>query len=257
MSRIPGVFASIFLLVAGLAACGGGSVSSGGGGGVGSKASSSLVVEMGGDRRVATLHWKAKTERSLASVIADLLVRNAIAQTGNVAIFVDGDQVAVTDEGGSAVIPLAAGTYEVCILDPAVPASCTTVTLAPDSVVVVSGVNIDEAGAVTFGAITTEAAEDNLVAFEDPNNSNKTVVCHQTGAGQFSISVGTPSVLEGHLGHGDTLGACPEDADEDGNVRIGDPPDKVPGSSNGNGGRPANAGRPGNAGNNGRGNDDA
>jgi len=251
MFRLISVVAAAGLLVAGLTACGGGSVSSGAGGGSGSRASSSLVVEVGSDRRVAAAHQGIHQEKTLGDVVAGLLVRNAIAQTAGVAIFVNDEQVAVTDEGGSAVIPLSAGTYEVCVLDPRIPENCMTVTVAPDSVVVVSDVDIDEQGNVTFGAITTESAEDNIAAFEDPNNSNKTIICHQTGAGQFTISVGTPAVVEGHLAHGDSLGPCEGDTDEDGNTQIGGPPDNVPGQGNNgnNDNRPDNAGPPESAGN--------
>jgi hypothetical protein len=231
-----------FTLIA-LAACGGGSVSSGGAGsGGGSERTSSLVVQVGNDARTAAVRAGHSGRQSIAAVAAGLIMRNAMAQTADVPIYVDGAQVATTDAGGSAVIPLAAGTYELCILDPAVPQNCATVTVEPDSVVVVSDVNIDEEGIVTFGPVTTELATDNIAAFQDPDNAVKTIICHQTGAGQFTISVATPAVIDGHLGHGDTLGACPEDSGG-----IAAEPDGPAGPPQG-AGPPEGAGRPENAG---------
>jgi len=239
-------FATAILMIAGLTACGGGSVSSGGGGaGGGTRASSSLVVQVDDNRRAAAFQQERAGERSLATIISELLVRNAIAQTAGVTIYVDGEAAGTTDADGQAVIPLDAGTYEVCVVDPTVPEYCTTVSVAPDSVVVVSDVDVteDTDGTVTvsYGAITTESAEENIAAFEDPNNPVKTIICHETGAGQFTLSVGTPAVIDGHLGHGDSLGPCPGDTADD----IGGPPQSEDGEGPG---RPEGAGPPENAG---------
>lgn len=258
MSKIILAVSSAIFMAGALVACGSGSVSTGaaGGGGGGSAYSSSLVVQVNKDQRTAAVRAHGQN-RSLAAVIGDLLVRSAVAQTAGVAIFIDGTQVAVTDDTGSAVIPLAAGTYSVCVLDPTVVANCTTVTVAPDSVVVVSDVNIDELGAVTIGSVSTELAEDNVVAFQDPNNAQKTIVCHKNPVKQFTISVGTPAALNGHLAHGDSLGACPEQVTDDtatDDIASDQNGNGNNGNGNGNNGNGNGHGNNGNNGNNGNGN---
>lgn len=237
MNKIIMVLAAVVFTAGGLAACGGGSVSTGAaGGGGGGGTTSSLVVQVN-DQRTAAVRYEQTAGQSFASVIAELFVRNAMAQTAGVPIFIDGTQVAVTDATGSAVIPLPAGTYEVCILDPTVDTNCRLVTVEPDSVVVLSGVELDETETMVtnLGTLSTELAIDNVVAFQDPDNANKTLVCHRSAVKQFTISVGTPAALAGHQAHGDSLGRCPTDAADD------------TGNGNGNG-PPPNAGRPDHAG---------
>lgn len=199
---------------AGLAACGGGSVSSGGGSGSGGTggASSSLVVEVARDNRAAAFEQHQDQGNRLAAVISELLISKALAQTEGVPIFIDGTQAAVTGPDGSAVIPLDPGLYEVCILDPNVPANCTQVNVEPDSVVVISNVNIDENDVVTFDPPATAPDEEEVVDFTDPDKPHKTIICHK---GTKTLSVGTPAAEKGHLGHGDTLGPCPEDVAEE------------------------------------------
>lgn len=198
---------------AGLAACGGGSVSSGGGSGGTGGASSSLVVEVTRDDRAAAIRQHQGQETRLAAVISDLLISKALAQTAGVPIYIDGELAAETDSDGSAVIPLVAGTYEVCILDPSVPENCTEVQVLEDEVVVIANVNIDENEVVTFDPPTTAPDEEEVVDFTDPDKPHKTIICHK---GNKTLSVGTPAAEKGHMGHGDTMGPCPEDIAEDG-----------------------------------------
>jgi len=242
MTRMIMVLAAVVFTAGGLAACGGGSVSTGAAGsGGGGATTSSLVVQVNDQRTAAVRHEQAG-ERSLAAVISELLVRNALAQTAGVPIFIDGTQVAVTDATGSAVIPLPAGTYEVCILDPTpVETNCRSVTVESDSVVVLSGVEVNETDTgemvTNLGTLSTERAVDNVVAFQDPDNANKTLICHRSAVKQFTISVGTPAALTGHQAHGDSLGPCPIDAaDNTGNGNGNGPPSGT--------GRPDHAGPP-------------
>lgn len=200
---------------AALAACGGGSVSSGGGSGGTGGASSSLVVEVARDDRAAAFQQHQGQENRLAAVISDLLISKALAQTADVPIFIDGELAAVTDEGGSAVIPLEAGLYEVCILDPEVPENCTEVQVLEDEVVVIANVNIDENDVVTFDPPATAPDEEEVADFTDPDNSHKTIICHK---GNKTLSVGSPAAEKGHMGHGDTMGPCAEDVAEEDEV---------------------------------------
>jgi hypothetical protein len=199
-----------------LSGCGGGGVSTGAAGSAGGTSSSVVVDLARGTSTADTRETGSSTD--LASAISELLLRNALAATQGVMVYLldaDGGLVAqgMTDAAGEAVISVAPGTYYVCSVssstDPSTDAGCvsTPVDVVADSVVVVSNVDFNTtSGMTTFGAITTDTVQNEVAAFQDPNNTKKTIVCHK---GRITISVGTPAALNGHLAHGDTLGACP------------------------------------------------
>lgn len=208
---------------AGLAACGGGSVSTGGAGGTGGTgASSSLVVKAPQTADAFDFQSTPQQGSRLASAISEFLISNALAQAGEDVYLLDseGDLVAtgVTDGSGQVIFPVSAGDYFICIGAPSLLTGvCTETTQAvgDDQVVIVTlGTDLvpsDEDPAVEeevliISSVVVESAADNIVAFQDPEAAHKTLVCHK---GKFTISVGTPAAQNGHMAHGDSLGACP------------------------------------------------
>ena len=205
------ILSTIFITA--LSACGGGGSSSSGASNI-SPYSSSLVVGIDNNEAIAGLSVEREQHRSIGVFLTELLVSRALAATAGVPIYIDGKQIATTDTSGTAVIPLYPGNYELCILN-TVAENCIAVEVNPDSVVVIDGVNIDAAENVTYNGIDIERAQDHIVEFEDPNNSNKTIICHK---GKMTISVGTPAAQQGHFKHGDSLGACQNVAKKESNA---------------------------------------
>ena len=179
-----------------LFACGGGGASSTGASSS-TPFSSSLVVEVSDPSQFAGSMPERTSATTIASLLSATLVSTAYAQTAGIPIYIDNQLSAETDASGTAVIPIQHGTYNVCIGDPLT--HCTTVTVEPDSVVVVNGDTL---------TTSVERAQDHIVQFQEPVQSHKTLVCHK---GQ-TLSVGTPAAQKGHHAHGDALGACAGDA---------------------------------------------
>jgi len=187
-----------------LTACGGGS-SSGADSGSTTEKSSSIVVQL--SPNLATNEDFLQSQDSsthFTAVVSDLLVRNALAQTAGVKVYVDRVEVGQTDSFGNFAVAVLPGPHTVCVDDPLDPAKCMDLNVAADEVVVVSGVDLDVNGILVAGAITSESAFDNIVLFQDPDKSHKTLVCHKGK----TISVGTPAALSGHKVHGDIPGEC-------------------------------------------------
>lgn len=195
------IYTSIRILLISLAtfslfACGGGGSSSTGTSSS-SPFTSSLVVEVNDPARFTLNGSEQHSSLTLAALLAEVMISNAYAQTAGIPIYIDGELSATTDSSGTAVIPVYPGVYTVCIGDD--PQHCIgDVSVEPDSVVVVDGDNL---------TTSVERAQDHIVAFQDPGQAHKTLVCHK---GQ-TISVGTPAAQKGHHGHGDSLGACKGD----------------------------------------------
>ncbi len=228
-----------------LAACGGGSSSSGGSSAVGASLSSSIVVQVD-DVTTAMLHERVRDSGPLGAP-GDLFAARAVAQTAGVEVYFNGSLVGSTDGSGQLVVPVQPGSYEICFGGTAEEgAPCTEQQVQPDSVVVITDVNVDAiTGDLTF-QVATDSARNNIVLFQDPDAAHKTLVCHK---GRLTISVGTPAARTGHLAHGDSLGSCPVASTE---------PDDDPGVAPA-GTTPAGTGKPGqgtrgNNGCNGRGN---
>lgn len=252
---------SIFIIAAfgaGLAACGGGSVSTGGGSGGGGAggANSSLVIQAPQTAHAPGFQGGAREDSSLASRISEFLISSALAQIGEEVYLLDesGNLVATgtTDGSGQVVFPVSSGSYFICIGEPDLTTgTCTaeTQTVGENEVVVVTlgveGATDTDPGVLVITSVAVESAEDNIVAFQDPDNANKTLVCHKAGPfKQFTISVGTPAAQNGHMAHGDTLGPCPDDTD----VSDDDASDGLS-DDDSNGGPPDNAGGPQGVGN--------
>jgi hypothetical protein len=252
---------SIFIIAAfaaGLSACGGGSVSTGGGSGSGGTggANSSLVIQAPQTAHAPGFQGGAREESRLASRISEFLISSALAQIGEEVYLLDesGDLVATgtTDGSGQVVFPVSSGSYFICIGEADLTTgTCTaeTQTVGENEVVVVTlgleGATETDPGVLVISSVAVESAEDNIVAFQDPENANKTLVCHQAGPfKQFTISVGTPAAQTGHMAHGDTLGPCPEETEvsEDGTS------DDIS-DDDSNGGPPDHAGPPEGVGN--------
>jgi len=265
--RLKSVIALIIigLFGAGLAACGGGSVSSGGAGGAGGAggtgATSSLVLQAPQTASADGFHTAPAEANRLAGTFAEFLISSALAQSGETVYLLDagGNLVATgtTDGSGQVIFPVSSGKYTVCIgaSEPTDPeAVCTTETIAVgENQVVVATLGTETvdnddgttSDVLVFTSAVAEKAEDNIVVFQDPDNANKTLVCHKAGpVKQFTISVGTPAARNGHLAHGDTLGACPEGTEGTDDPEMGDdasedddsgggPPDGVAGPPEG------------------------
>jgi len=227
--------AAIALLVAG---CGGGGTTAGGGGAVGTGgASSTLIIDLQGNGFGA--NDPESQQRAIAIAFAKLISPDAWAQLSDTTlIFINGNPVTATIIDGDAYIPLAPGDYLVCINAAGVDATdpnCEMVTVGADQIVKITGTD-DGLGNVALNTVSVENAADNVALFQDPNAANKTLVCHKD---KMTLSVGTPAALNGHMVHGDSLGACA--------VAEG-------GSTTGNNGNNGNNGNKGNNGNRGNGN---
>lgn len=256
---------SIFIIAAfaaGLSACGGGSVSTGGGSGAGGTggANSSLVVQAPQTARAPDFQGGAAQDSGLASRISEFLISSALAQIGEEEVYLldeSGNLVATgtTDGSGQVVFPVRSGSYFLCIgEDNLTTGTCTTETQSVgDNEVVVVTLGVEGAtetvpGILVISSVAVESAEDHIVAFQDPDNANKTLVCHQAGPfKQFTISVGTPAAQTGHMAHGDTLGPCPEETEVSEDGSSDDIADDT--SDDNSGGRPDHAGPPQGVGN--------
>lgn len=230
---------------ASLAACGGGSVSSGGGSGSGgSGASSSLVVQAPQNAGVGDFQQERR-HTSLAAIVSDFFISDALAQEGETVFLLDADgnvvATGVADGSGQAVIPVNSGEYVICI-GTTDPENCTVEPVSVgDDEVVVATLALEGETLILVG-VEVERAQDNIVAFQDPDNAHKTLVCHK---GKFTISVGTPAAQKGHMAHGDSLGECPPDEPEQ------TAETEEFGTSGGGNGNQGNNGNRGNNGNNG------
>ncbi|MDZ7842994.1 MAG: hypothetical protein U5R46_19575 [Gammaproteobacteria bacterium] len=247
---------SIFIIAvfgAGLAACGGGSVSTGGGSGTGGTggANSSLVIQAPQTAHAPGFQGGTREDSRLASRISEFLISSALAQSGEEVYLLDesGDLVATgtTDGSGQVIFPVSSGSYFICIGEADLDnGTCTAETqdVGDNEVVVVTleveGETDTDPGVLMISSVSVERAEDNIVAFQDPDNANKTLVCHKAGPfKQFTISVGTPAALTGHMAHGDTLGPCPDETE----VSEDDASDDFS-DADSSGGRPDQAGPP-------------
>ncbi len=229
-----------------LAACGGsGGSSSGGSSAVGASLSSSVVVQV--DRVTTAMLRERAPDGGPLGAPGDLFAARAVAQTAGIEVYFNGSLMGSTDGSGQLVVPVQPGTYEICFSGTAEEgAPCTEQQVLPDSVVVITDVNVDAAtGDLTF-QVATDSAQNNIVLFQDPDAAHKTLVCHK---GRLTISVGTPAARTGHLAHGDSLGSCPIASTEPDNDPDGEPAATTPiGTGNGS------QGTSGSNGCNGRGN---
>ncbi len=192
------------LVTLSLAACGGGSSSSGGGSS-GSDKSSSIVIQLSSNLAMhQNLLQQSQGVSLIVSALSDLFVRNAVAQTAGVKVYVDGSEVGETDSVGNFAVAVTSGTHSVCIDDPNDSDKCMDVNVGNDQVLVISGVDLDAEGKLVNGMVTTESAFDNIVLFQDPDKEHKTLVCHKGK----TISVGTAAALTGHMVHGDSPDEC-------------------------------------------------
>lgn len=258
---------------AGLTACGGGSVSTGGAGGGtgGTGATSSLVLQAPQTASAEEFQGGAQQGTSLASTISEFLISSALAQVGETVYLLDATDNSLVAEGttdgsGQVIFAVSSGDYIVCIgsSDPTSPdATCTDPTTSPlvvdeDQVVVatlgVEGDGVTEPETLVITSTSVEDAEDNIVAFQDPDNANKTLVCHKD---KFVISVGTPAAQNGHMAHGDSL-VAPGSEDQCGNNDTDDTDTlSTSGDDDSGPGNSGNRGNRGNSGNSGQGNPNA
>lgn len=250
---------SIFIIAAfaaGLSACGGGSVSTGGGSGAGGTggANSSLVIQAPQTAHAPGFQGGAHEDSRLASRISEFLISSALAQSGEEVFLLNesGNLVATgtTDGSGQVVFPVSAGSYYICIgVADRDNGTCTaeTQSVGFNQVVVVTlmeDATLTDPGILVISSVAVENAEDNIVALQDPDNANKTLVCHRAGPfKQFTISVGTPAAQNGHMAHGDSLGICPEETEVSEEISSDDT------SDDNSGGRPDHAGPPQGVGN--------
>ncbi len=211
-----------------LTACGGGS--SGSGGDSGTAESSSIVIN---NRNLAMVNEPV----NLFAWIVKLATNAAWAQM--FPVFVD-DEIVDETIMGYLVVPVTAGMHWLCVgtaepqADPP-PPNCMAVNVNNDQVVVVD-LYVDDNGNITDQTTAVpESTFENVGSFQDPNNSQKTLVCHNR---RKMISVGTPAALAGHQGHGDYL------------VKSGDMcgNQMVPDAQNANGNNNDNKGNNGNGG---------
>ena len=213
------VIAAALLASAALTACGGGS--SGSGGGSGSAESSSIVVDLSSNTAMfqGPLEELDATTR-FAILIRDLAIRNAWAQTAGVPIYFNGDLVGETGSDGGFVKAVPAGTYTVCIGDLS---TCIEppITVGINQVIVISNVNVDASGALTYDEPMKESAFNYLEEFES-DKSHKVYWCHKGKTINVAkSSVGTEYSSKGHKAHGDIAGRCASDAAATGNVNPG------------------------------------
>lgn len=221
---------AVVLLGALLAGCGGGGSSSGAAGGGRGGTSSSVVVRFSGG--TAGLHGSPWQTDRLAAAVWEFMIKAAWAQVGGTLYLVDagGNVVAHADvEDGQVAFAAATGDYYICRTPDLTDCTDGTVHVQNNEVLVVT---VDDQ--LKILDVAHDDAADHIAEYGDPANQNKTIVCHQTGAGEFSISVASQAVLAGHMVHGDHLGYCVGDTEGS----TGGPP------SNGTHGPPEGVGRP-------------
>jgi len=232
-----------------LTGCGGGGTSAGfggpGNGGTGG-ASSTIMLHVAPGAHAA-LEPQPGVREQLLAALSEWAIRNALAQTADVEVFLDGVSQGMTDVNGDIMFQADAGMHQVCIgatTEP--PGVCFDVNVDPDTLVSVNitGVNVDGTTSEITYNVSVDPVVDDVVDPTDPNNPNKTLVCHK---GKFTISVGTPAAYAGHTTHGDTLGPC--EVAGGGDTTIQSTNTSTGNKGNGNNGNKGNNGNNGNKGN--------
>ena len=226
MNRLLRKSALVSVLTAGLvlllSACGGGGSSSGGGGtAIGAGATSIVrgnVTGTGNAQAMFIQQMPGSGVERIVKLIADGVISSAYAGTAGVivCVIVDGSNPLAycdtTDSNGDFAIDLsavAAGTYPITFAYNGV--TYTSEITVIDDAIVDATVEIDEVeGEVSIEGIDIILLDDGVSDDDgDAGNVVKITICHKPGTPAEKTKQVPEPAVPGHMGHGDTEGACP------------------------------------------------